>query len=340
MSQGAAERAPPSIVVFGSFNIDVAMHLDRIPQAGETVLGGDYILVPGGKGANQACAAARAAARPAKGSAARVAPRVAPGVAMIGKVGADDWGDLALSHLSEAGVDLDAVARSRTPTGCALICVDAKGENAISVASGANLEAEAGQVPDRMLRPGAWLVLQMEVRPEENWRLIARARQRGCKVALNVAPAAPVPQDVLESIEVLIFNEVEGRMIAAAAGLECDDPIEVGRRLCGAYGLTAVATLGSAGTVAFAPGESWSAQALPIAPVDTTGAGDAFIGSLVVALQAEAGLPEALRRANVAAGIACETRGAQTSFPWAEQIENRMAEIAPPPACPIKLRSR
>lgn len=316
--KGGRDRDSPSIVVFGSLNIDVAMHLDRIPQAGETVLGGDYILVPGGKGANQACAAARAA----KGSAARVA--------MAGKVGAGDWGDLALSHLSEAGVDLDAVARGRAPTGCALICVDAKGENAISVASGANLEAEAEQVPDRMLGPGQWLVLQMEVRPEENWRLIARARQRGCKVALNVAPAAPVPQDVLEAIDVLIFNEIEGRMIAAAAGLACDDPIEVGRRLCDVYGLTAVATLGSAGAAAFAPGESWSAEALPVAAVDTTGAGDAFIGSLVVALQAGTDLPEALRRANAAAGITCETRGAQTSFPWAAQIENRMTGLAPP----------
>ena len=317
MSPEAPARST-SIVVFGSFNIDVAMRLDRIPRAGETVLGGDYILVPGGKGANQACAAARAAA----GSTAEVA--------MAGTVGADDWGDLALSHLAEAGVHLDAVTKGRAPTGCALICVDAKGENAISVASGANLEAAAAQVPERMLGPNHWLVLQMEVRPEENWRLIERARRRGCKVALNVAPAAPVPQDVLEAVEVLIFNEVEARMIAESAGLEVDDPIEVGRRLRDAYGLTAVATLGPAGAVAFAPGEAWSVPALPVTPVDTTGAGDGFIGSLVVALQAEAGLLEALRRASVAAGLTCETRGAQTSFPWAGQIEARMAELAPP----------
>ena len=321
MSPEAAARSA-SIVVFGSFNIDVAMRLDRIPRAGETVLGGDYILVPGGKGANQACAAARAAA----GSTA--------GVAMAGTVGADDWGDLALSHLSEAGVHLDAVAKGRAPTGCALICVDAKGENAISVASGANLEAAAAQVPERMLGPNHWLVLQMEVRPEENWRLIERARRRGCKVALNAAPAAPIPLDVLEALDVLVFNEVEGRMLAASAGLDGDDPIEVGRRLRDTYGLTAVATLGPAGAAAFAPGESWSVPALPVTPVDTTGAGDSFIGSLVVALQAGTALFEALRCASAAAGIACETRGAQTSFPWADQIKERMADLAPPRRIP------
>lgn len=308
---------PAAIVVFGSFNIDVAMRLERVPRPGETVLGGDYVLVPGGKGANQACAAARAA----KGGTADVA--------MIGKVGPDAWGDLALRHLTEAGVDLGAVARGRAPTGCALICVDAKGENAISVASGANLEAEAAQVPEHLLGPDGWLVLQMEVRPAQNWHLVERARRRGCKVALNVAPAVPVPPEVLDAVDVLVFNDVEGRMIAESAGLGAADPIEVGRRLRDTYGLTAVATLGSAGAAAFAPKESWRVPALPVAPVDTTGAGDAFIGSLVVALQAGAALPEALRRASVAAGITCETRGAQTSFPWAEQIAARLTELAP-----------
>ena len=303
------------IVVFGSFNIDVVMSLERLPGPGETVLGGDYMLVPGGKGANQACAAARAA----KGSAATVA--------MIGKIGADDWGDFALARLSEAGVDLDAVARGRSPTGCALICVDAAGENAISVASGANLETEAAQVPERMLGPGHWLVLQMEVPPEENWRLVERARRRDCKVLLNVAPAASVPEDVLEAVDVLVFNEVEGRMLAECAGLAADDPLDIARRLRDSHGVTAVATLGPAGAAAFAPGESWRVAALPVAPVDTTGAGDAFVGNLVVALEAEATLPEALRRASVAAGICCETRGTQTSFPWADQIEDRLAEL-------------
>ncbi len=306
------------IVVFGSFNMDVVMHLERLPGPGETVLGGDYMLVPGGKGANQACAAARAA----KGSATTVA--------MVGKVGADEWGDFALGRLSEAGVDLDAVGRGKLPTGCALISVDAAGENAISVASGANLEADAAQVPEQMLELGHWLVLQMEVPPEENWHLIERARRCDCKVLLNVAPAASVPEDVLEAVEVLVFNAVEGLMLAECGGLAAKDPVEVAQRLSDTYDLTAIATLGPAGAVAFAPGESWRVAALPVTPVDTTGAGDAFVGSLVAALEAEAGLPQALRRASVAAGICCETPGTQTSFPWAVQIEDRLTELDPP----------
>ena len=112
------------IVVFGSLNIDLVMLLERLPQQGETLLGGRYLLVPGGKGANQACAAARAGAR----------------VAMVGCVGRDDWGDRAVSMLREAGVDLSAMTCSDTPTACASIFVDAQGQNAIGVASGANLE--------------------------------------------------------------------------------------------------------------------------------------------------------------------------------------------------------
>ena len=311
-----------TLTVVGSANLDIVVPVDRHPVEGETVLGGDYKLVPGGKGANQACAAARAAAKTAGGR-----------VAMVGKIGADAWGDLALSSLSEAGVDLDSVARGRSPTGCALICVDAAGENAIAVASGANLEAKAAQVPDGMLRPGHWLVLQMEVPAEENWRLVDRARRQGCKVLLNLAPAAAVPTEVLEAIQVLVFNEVEGRLLAESAGLAADDPVAVARELRDAHGLTAVATLGAEGAVAFASGESggesWRVAALPVARVDTTGAGDAFVGTLVAGLAAETPLPEALRRASVAAGICCETRGAQTSFPSAAQIEDRLTKLGP-----------
>ena len=144
---------------------------------------------------------------------------------------------------------------------------------------------------------------------------------------MNVAPAASVPEDVLEAVDVLVFNEVEGRMLAECAGLAADDPLDIARRLRDSHGVTAVATLGPAGAAAFAPGESWRVAALPVAPVDTTGAGDAFVGNLVVALEAEATLPEAVRRASVAAGICCETRGTQSSFPWADQIEDRLAEL-------------
>ena len=306
------------IVVFGSFNVDVVMSVERLPKPGETVIDGDYFLVPGGKGANQACAAARAA----KGSTSRVA--------MVGTVGEDDWGAFALTELAAAGVDLDAVGRSVRRTGCAVICVDAAGENSIAVANGANLDAVAAAVPDHLLGPGTWVVLQMEVPPEQNWELIARARRRGAKVLLNVAPAAQVPAEMLGAADILVFNEIEALMVAQGAGLAIEDPVEIAGHFRDAYGITCIATLGPAGSVAFAPDEAWRADALAVKPIDTTGAGDTFVGILAAALDAGTALSDALQRATVGAGICCETRGAQSSFPWADDIDARMADGAVP----------
>lgn len=318
------------IVVFGSFNIDVVMRVARLPRPGETVLGGDYRLVPGGKGANQACAAARAATGVARGGDIPVA--------MVGKVGTDAWGDLALSLLDEAGVELGFVERGRAPTGCAVISVDAEGENAIAVASGANLEAEARQVPDSLLGPGDWLVLQMEVPPEENRRLIARARARGAKVLLNWAPAPPAvleAGDPLADVDILVANEDEALAAAGASGPDAD-PVVAAAGLGQRLGVTSIVTLGPEGLAAFSPGTGtealpavWRVAALPVGAVDTTGAGDAFTGILAVALHAGTPLPEALHRASVGAGLCCATLGAQTSFPWNEQIERRLGDLAP-----------
>lgn len=306
------------IVVFGSFNVDVVMSVERLPKPGETVIDGDYFLVPGGKGANQACAAARAA----RGSSSKVA--------MVGTVGEDDWGAFALTELAAAGVDLDAVGRSARRTGCAVICVDAAGENSIAVANGANLDAVAAAVPDGVLAPGNWLVLQMEVPPEQNWALIARAREAGAKILLNVAPAAHVPAEMLGAVDILVFNEIEALMVAQGAGLAIEDPVEIAGHFCSAYGITCIATLGAAGLAAFAAEGAWRVGALPVTSVDTTGAGDTFVGILAAALDAGTALPEALRRATVGAGICCETMGTQSSFPWADQIEARMSDSAVP----------
>jgi ribokinase len=161
------------IVVFGSVNIDLVVPVERLPRPGETVLGPHYTLVPGGKGANQALAAARA------GSAVR----------MIGRVGRDGFADLALADLKAAGIDLSAMERDALPTGCALIPVDRAGGNLIIVASGANRAAAEGQVADALLGPETVVMLQMEVPLADNWRLVERAAPRRAHV-LNCAPAA------------------------------------------------------------------------------------------------------------------------------------------------------
>lgn len=312
------------IVVFGSLNVDIVMRVERLPRPGETVIGGHCFQVQGGKGANQACAAARAAGGGPDD------PGTGP-VAMVGQVGADDWGRFALAMLAEEGVDLSGVGRASEPTGCATICVDSVGENAIAVASGANRAARAAQVPDGWLGPDTWVVLQMEVPAAENWALTARARAAGARVLLNVAPAAPVPPEALAQVDVLVVNAVEARMLAELTGVADESPDAIARGLAAAHDLLCVATLGAEGAVAAgslgAETGVWRIGALPVAPVDTTGAGDAFVGCLAVALSGGAEVAEALRFAAAGAGLACLTPGAQSSFARRDDILARVAEI-------------
>ncbi len=303
------------IVVFGSLNADFFMQVDKLPQPGETVLGGRYFLVPGGKGANQALAAARA------GNGNRVA--------MVGKVGKDEWGDFATSLLRETGVDIENVGRGETGTACASIMVDDKGENAIAVASGANLEARADQVPDELLGPETWLVMQMEVTAKENWALIERAKAAGTKILLSVAPAAPVPPETLAKVDILVVNEIEARMVGEAEKIFVEDTAEIGETLAGRYGLTCIVTLGGEGAAAYSPEGALAVATLPVTPVDTTGAGDAFVGGLATALDEGKTLQEALRFAAVTAGVCCTREGTQSSFGQRSEIDARLKEVLP-----------
>src|SRR5579863_3953492 len=262
------------ILVFGSINIDVLVPVLLLPRPGETVLGGDYALLPGGKGANQALAACRAGAA----------------VAMAGAVGNDAFAGLALEALRGAGVDLGLVRRVERPTGVALIMVgegEQRGENLIAVAPGANRDAEAASVPDTVLGPETVLVCQMEVPAAENWALIRRARAAGARVVLNLAPAAPVDPALFAEIDVLVANEGE------AAALDAD-PATLARRLRQAL----VVTRGGAGSTAFlADGGRIDTPALAIEPIDTTGAGDTFVGVLAAGLDRRFDLATALRQA-------------------------------------------
>jgi ribokinase len=190
------------IVVFGSINLDLIFNLPAIPRPGETVLGPSTRIEPGGKGANQAVAAARAGAE----------------TVMAGAVGRDALADGALRLLRDAGVDLDRVASVDATTGCAAISVDPGGNNAIAVGSGANLLATASQVEVSLLGAGATMVLQMEVPAAENAALIVRAQAGGARVVLNLAPASPLDAAALRAVDVLVVNETEGEWLAEHLG--------------------------------------------------------------------------------------------------------------------------
>jgi ribokinase len=289
------------ILVFGSINVDVLVPVPVLPTRGETVLGGDYALLPGGKGANQAVAARRAGVA----------------VMMVGAVGNDVFAEIALANLRRDGVDLGLVRRVDRPTGVAAIMIDACGENLIAVASGANREAAAAGVPDAMLSPETLLVCQMEVPAMENWAFVRRARAAGAGVVLNLAPAAPFDPALFAEIDILVANQGE----AAALGA---NPAALARQLRQAL----VVTSGGAGSTAFlADGGRIDTPALEIEPIDTTGAGDTFVGVLAAGLDRRLGLGTALRHASAAAGLACLGRGAQSAMPDRAAIEAAVARL-------------
>ena len=302
------------IVVFGDINIDIVMQVDALPRRGETLNGGDYLLVPGGKGANQAAAAALAGAP----------------VAMFGQVGNDDFAPAALKLLTKFGVDIAGVHKSARPTGCAAVWVESSGENAIVVAAGANHETNADQVPEELLAPDTIVAMQMHVTLDENWKLARRAKQKGARVFLNVAPAGPVPDDILRLVDVIVVNELEAEAIAAQQGLQFEKLRDIPREIFARFGGVCVMTLGAEGAVAFGPEGGLSVSSLPVSPVDTVGAGDAFVGDLAAAFHKGAELPAALHYASVGAGICCTEVGAQTSLPDSASIERKLGELAEP----------
>jgi ribokinase len=302
-----------TVLVFGSINADFFVAVPALPRPGETVLSPTYRIAAGGKGANQAVAAVRAGAR----------------VAMVGRIGGDAFGATLKDGLAAEGIDVSGIAAAQQPTGAAFIATDAKGENIILGAGGANLETRAADVSDTALGPDTTLVLQMEVTPAEVAALAVRAAGRGARVILNLAPALPPPDGLLQATSVLILNEHEAETLAAHLGLSERPPAAIARALSALYGATVVVTLGAEGALAMTPKGGWRIGALPVTVADTVGAGDAFVGVLAAGLSGGMDLSAALRRASVAGSLACETAGAQSGLPDRASLDRREVELAP-----------
>ncbi len=293
------------IVVFGSINLDLIFALPAIPLAGETLLGPQVRIEPGGKGANQAVAAARDGAA----------------VVMAGAVGRDALAADALALLRAAGVNDARIAAIDIATGCAAIAVDPQGRNAIAVGSGANLAARAAQVEDTLLTSATTLLLQMECDPEQTAHLIRRGRAAGCRILLNLAPAARLAADALRMVDLLVANETEAAWLAVDAGAAAADAAA----LADALGIGVIRTLGEQGAELAAGPVRHRVPAYPVAAVDTTAAGDCFMGVLAAALDRGQALPDALRRAATAAALACTRHGSQGSLPLARETDAALA---------------
>ena len=294
------------ILVFGSINIDLVTRVDRIARPGETVLSPDYELFHGGKGGNQAVAAARSA------------PGVAS-VAMCGAIGDDPFGTDARDNLSREGIDISLLQVVDARTGSAFISVDASGENAITVASGANRLLVADRLPDELLDRVGAAVLQMEVPLAENMALAERLHARPASVILNFAPARDdIPAETLRqflgTVDHLVVNEHEAETLCAALGLGFAG--DGGAALADSLGLAVIVTLGAAGVNLHRRGVApWHRDADQVAVVDTTGAGDTFVGVLASGLDAGLSLEATIVRASAAASLSCTARGAQGGMP-------------------------
>jgi ribokinase len=293
------------IVVFGSLNVDLVTPVERLPGAGETVLGPGYALHPGGKGANQALAARRAGAE----------------VTMVGAVGRDGFARIALELLAEDGVDLSHVARVEAPTGAAFIAVDAAGSNQIVVAAGANALATADAVEALKPGEGDLLLLQREVPESECLRAAQAMRAGGGRVILNLAPAGEPDPDLLALTDILIVNEHEALILAGSLGWTETQPDAIARRIDAERGIACIVTLGAAGAVGWHGGVRRRLEAPAVEAVDTVAAGDSFVGAFAAALQAGFGFSGALQRGLAAGSLACTVAGAQPSVPRREAIE-------------------
>lgn len=298
------------IVVVGSANVDFVVQTPHIPHPGETVLGRDFVMAMGGKGANQAVGAAR----------------LGGDVTFVACIGQDVFGDQCLAAYEAEGVNTAFVTRDADEaTGVALIAVDAAGENSITVASGANMRLAPKHVEAAasMFQGADVLVMQLEVPLETVQRAAQLARQYGVKVLLNPAPAQPLPPTLLQLVDVLTPNRIELAQLLGVSEAEVNmlSDENLAKRTLGLGPSSAVITLGAQGALAAG---SWGwvrVEPFVVTPVDTTAAGDAFNAGLAVALGRGDALDRAVHYANACGALATTRVGAQPSLPYVSDVE-------------------
>lgn len=306
------------ILVVGSSNTDMIIRLDRLPRPGETLLGGEFSTSGGGKGANQAIAAARAGGD----------------VAFIGCFGTDTLGDQALGSLDADGIDTTASRRDdAAPSGVAQILVSADGENCIAVAPGANARLSPADInnADSLFCGAAAVLLQLETPLATVQRALETARSHHCYTVLNPAPACDLPPELFPLIDLMTPNETEAEHLTGVAVTNNSNAEQAARVLHDKGVAHVIITRGRAGVTLSqqTPDGQFSAQHLPafaVTAVDTTAAGDVFNGCIVARLAAGDDLADAIPFAQAASAIAVQHEGAQSSIPCRDAINGFLAE--------------
>jgi ribokinase len=308
-----------SIVVIGSLNMDFVVAVERLPRPGETILGRDFRAIPGGKGANQAYAAAKLT-----GNGMRVR--------MLGRVGADWYGSALKENLACVGVDVSAVLETAgEATGVACIQVDDAGENSITVAPGANSALSTADLDSQKwaLAGARCVLLQLEVPLETVATGLREARRAGATCILDPAPARVLPKEILELVDIATPNESEALILAGVpqSRLDAAGASALGHRIREQGVRSVVVKLGGQGCVYCGPDRTFAVAGFPVEAVDSTAAGDTFNAALAVALSEGADIEQALRFANAAAAISVTRSGAQTSAPARAEVESLLSRM-------------
>ena len=298
------------LLVFGSINADFFLNVKSLPRPGETVLCPSYTFYPGGKGANQAVAAARLGAE----------------VMFAGSVGKDPYGRQVLKSLRDVGINLNRVNYKGTTTGIAFVVVEENGENQIVVASGANLETCSNQIKDSDLSLCTHIVLQLEVPIKEIEDIIFRAKAAGCKIILNYAPANVIQPTAIECCDYLIMNEIEANSLFGQKKEVEEYAIKFSER----FDAECIITLGPKGSLLTTREGMYKIDALKIEAIDTVGAGDMFVGAFSAGLFKGECTTSSLQRATVASGLACKFEGAQPSSVTPQLVESELHRLPLP----------
>ena len=295
----------PDILVVGSLNADLVVRAPRFPQPGETISGEDLQVIPGGKGANQAVAVARLGAS----------------VSMLGRVGKDNFGDFLLNNLKSNNVDSQLIQRDDASTGTAIIIVDSDGQNSIVLSAGANGKVNDADVNSASFSDYKLLLLQLEIPLQTVLSAAKHAQENGLRVILNPAPAKQLPDELIALADFLIPNETELSLLTNIPINDMNSTEQAARALLEIGAKNVIVTLGSKGALIVTEAQVTHVESYKVNVLDTTAAGDAFIGGFATALLQDQSLEEAVRYGCACGALAATKFGAQPSLPKKDEVE-------------------